>query len=175
MTNKVNGLKRGIVYLSEYSDTWPILFDEEKKELENKLGSLALSIEHVGSTSIRNIKAKPIIDIAVSVEDESKYRDVIACLDGQGYELREAMRDKNRLFFAKGPENNRTHYIHVHIHNSEDWLDQLFFRDYMNDHLEDALEYENLKVALSLKYPKDRNKYTEENEEFILGILSDRV
>ncbi len=175
MTSKVNGLKRGIVSLFEYSDTWVNLFEEEKKALEIKLGSLALSIEHVGSTSIKNIKAKPIIDIAVSVEDESKYPDVIECLAGQGYELREALKDKNRLFFAKGPEHNRTHYIHVHIHKSEDWLDQLFFRDYLNDHLEDALEYENLKVALSLKYPEDRNKYTEEKEEFILRILSKRV
>jgi len=166
------GLKRGIVKLVSYNKSWPKHFEEEKEKLENVFGEFALSIEHVGSTAIPNIKAKPIIDILIGgVGEPEEVYGFLEKLKETGYEYSIKGSNKNKQMFAKGPESNRTHYLHVTKLNSDTYKNDICFRDCLRGDREIALEYETLKVNLAKKYTNDRKSYTEGKEKFIESVL----
>lgn len=165
------GLKRTDVVLSEPTNEWKEEFEKQKKVLEGIFKEDLIDIQHVGSTAIPGLKAKPIVDIAVAVnklEDVLKYVDA---LNEVGYEFRGNAGVEGRYFFAKGDAENRTHYLHTEPINSSNWETHIFFRDYLIEHPELIKEYENLKVELALKYPEERSKYTAGKNDFITGVL----
>ena len=131
-----------------------------------------MDIQHVGSTAIPNIPAKPIIDISVGIMSLKKAKTVIKSLKALGYEYREngSIRGKH-LFFAKGSEERRTHYLHLIKYNGEIWKNDLLFCDYLCKHKEMAVKYANLKTELANKFSTDRGAYTNAKSKFIRTVI----
>ncbi|MCX6741019.1 MAG: GrpB family protein [Candidatus Parcubacteria bacterium] len=166
------GLKRGIVKLTPHQKQWGIYFIKEKKRLQKSLGQKVIAIEHIGSTAIKNISAKPIIDIAVGIKKLKDGRQLIRSLEKLGYHYRPLAGLKNqRLFFAKGPESNRTHYLHLVKYNGQTWKKHLFFRDKLNSNKKIAKQYSALKKQLAKKFSQDRQSYTAKKHGFIQSVL----
>lgn len=166
------GLQRGVVKLSEHDDSWHEIFVSEKEKLQDILGDKVLGIEHVGSTAIKGIKAKPILDIMLGVKFLGGPEEYTSDLQKLGYEFRRDFRDNQQhILFVKGPEENRTHYLKVTVFESDFWKEHIMFRDFLNTNPQYAKEYENLKAKLLEEYGGERGPYTEGKKEFIKKIL----
>ncbi|MDD2655943.1 MAG: GrpB family protein [Patescibacteria group bacterium] len=165
------GLKRGTVRLEKNHKEWKSLFEIEKQTLLDTLGNLILDIEHVGSTSIPEVPAKPIIDIrlAVSSIEDDYLKQFIELLENLGYHYMHKFPDRH--FFAKGPEERRTHHISIVEYGSDSWSDSLLFRDYLIKNEVEREEYTKLKDDLAKKFENDRPSYTREKEKFIENII----
>ena len=107
------GIEKGKVRLEEYDNSWKAEFEKEKHVLEKLIGKYFLKIEHVGSTSIPGMKAKPIIDIAVVVKKLKSDNEYIEILKNAGYEYRDDNAVKGEHLFEKVKNNLTTHFIHV--------------------------------------------------------------
>lgn len=164
------GLKRGTVKLSRHYPNWKNEFKKQSNKLKKIFGNDILGIEHIGSTAILKMPAKPIIDIAVVVPSFKIVKKYIKQLSKEGFELKKETR-KDRLFFTKGPEENRTHYLHIGKINSGYIEDMIFFRDYLRKHKKIAVEYMKLKKELAGKYKDTRSIYTKKKHKFIKNIL----
>lgn len=172
------GLKRGTVKLCEHEKEWEIEAQNTISRLKKILGNVIKDIQHVGSTSILSIKAKPIIDIAVAVDD---FNDILALekeLKDEGFYYRPQVDLGEQLLFAsgslyEGTGDLQTHFIHVVRTNSMDWMNYINFRDYLNSTPPVAKEYEDLKVSLALQAPIDsgREKYLKGKHDFIVYTL----
>ena len=172
------GLKRGTVKLCEHEKEWEIEAQNAISRLKKILGNVANDIQHVGSTAIPSIKAKPIIDIAVAVDD---FNDVLALekeLKDEGFYYRPQSDLGGQLLFAsgslyEGTGDLQTHFIHVVRTNSMDWINYINFRDYLNSTPTVAKEYEELKVSLAMQAPIDsgREKYLKGKHDFIVYTL----
>lgn len=174
------GLKRGSVALYEHEKQWETEAQNTIERLKNILGDIIQDIQHVGSTSIQSIKAKPIIDIAVAVDDLNNVLKFENELRENGFYYRPQAQAtlRNQLLFAcgslyDGTGDLQTHFIHVVRTNSMDHINYINFRDYLNSNPTVAKEYENLKVRLSEQAPIDsgREKYLEGKHDFIVYTL----
>jgi GrpB-like predicted nucleotidyltransferase (UPF0157 family) len=134
-----------------------------------------IDIQHVGSTAIPNMPAKPIIDIQIAVDSLDEIKQIaIEKLNTLDYQYWKENPDPERLFFAKGMPpfgEKRSHHVHVVELNSHHWKEKIQFRNYLRSHPEAANEYKSLKIKLSEKYKYNREKYTEDKTEFIQSIL----
>lgn len=172
------GLKRGAVKLCEHEKEWEIEAQNTISRLKKILGNVIQDIQHVGSTSIPAIKAKPIIDIAVAVDH---FDDILAyekVLKDNGFYYRPKSVIDGQLLFAsgsfyEGTGDLQTHFIHVVLTNSTDWINYINFRDYLNSNPSVAKAYEELKVSLALRVPMDngREAYREGKHNFIVYTL----
>jgi len=163
------GLEKGTVRLDPYTDEWERIFKEEAARLQAALGSDILDIQHVGSTSIPGMTAKPIIDIAIAVRNIKDASVCIAPVEELGYEYKGENGIPGRLFFAKG--SPRTHHIHINEMGSRGWQNQILFRDYLILHPDFAREYAHLKLELAQRYPTDRQSYLDCKAPFIERVL----
>lgn len=168
------GLKRGIVKLADYDENWAETAEQTIRELKEIFGEAAADIQHVGSTSIKYIKAKPILDIAVAVRSFSDVLPLIPKLKENGFRYKTDNDNDAEMFFSCGDviADTRTHHIHVVIHQSKEWTEYILFRDSLNSNPHWRLNYQNLKQELAEKYPDDRNAYTEGKAEFIRNVLA---
>lgn len=172
------GLKRGTVQLCEHEQAWEIEAQNTILRLKEILGAVIKDIQHVGSTSIPSIKAKPIIDIAIAIDD---FEDVLLLeeeLKKQGFYYRPKVDLGEQLLFASGSYYDgtgdlQTHFIHIVKTGSMDWRNYINFRDYLNSTHAVAKEYEDLKVLLAKQAPVDngREKYSRGKHDFILYTL----
>jgi GrpB-like predicted nucleotidyltransferase (UPF0157 family) len=165
------GLKRGTVQLMAYQPAWRVCFEEEAQRLRLALGAHLLDIEHVGSTAIEDMDAKPIIDIMVAVESMEQARDLVPLLEALGYHYIEDDPVPDRLFLANGPLNKRTHHLSLTEPTSSFWIEHILFRDYLRTHPEPAEAYRKLKWELAQKYPQERAAYTAGKDGFIRRTL----
>jgi len=170
------GLKRGTVMLSEHEKEWEWIAEATILRLQELFGEVSCGIEHVGSTQIRSIKAKPIIDIAVAVRSFDEVLPLIPSLEDAGFIRRNRENDRE-LFFVCGDfeRNIRTHYIHVVPKDSAEWRNYIHFRDYLNAFPKKAREYEALKLNLMERYPNDRGAYTAGKAELIHRLLREAL
>ena len=166
------GLRRTDVRLSEYDSAWERIFQAERARLAEVLGERAAAIEHIGSTSIPGLKAKPILDIAVGLWTMEDAAVLVRPLEELGYVYRPKSGTPERLFFAKGPEERRTHYLHCEVYGSASWRGQLLFRDRLIQNPQLRQAYQALKEQLAAQYPDDRQRYTQGKESFIQQVLS---
>ena len=164
------GLEKGFVRLLPHDEHWHQLFDEEKARLQDVIGEFVLSIEHVGSTSVCGIAAKPILDMAVAIENQGNGEKCVAPLENIGYEYRGENGIAGRFYFNKGFPA-RTHHLHILPADSEDLKNHLAFRDYLLQNPRAAQEYDRLKKDLAEKYPNDREAYLDGKAEFVQKIL----
>ena len=165
------GLRRGIVELKPHNTKWKELFKEESHLITSAISNFLVDIEHIGSTAIPDIVAKPIIDIAVAIDSLDNIEKIIKPLEQIGYTYRGEQGIPNRHLFVKGGEEFRTHHLHVMHKTHYEWKKHIAFRNYLLNHPEEAHQYSELKKSLAVKYREDRGTYTESKDEFISGIL----
>lgn len=166
------GLKVGEVKLEKWNPEWRHDFEIEKQNLLSIFGSLALDIQHIGSTSVDQLDAKPIIDIAVGLKnlsDFEKVRQIFLRLPEYSVKTDN---EPGEILIRKGPEDNRTHFIHVMQYNSQRMNDSLKFRNILRHDPQIRDEYCKLKHQLADKYPSDRKAYTANKAGFIEQILN---
>lgn len=162
------GLEINTVKLVPHDDRWKSVFLEEKENLENILGNKVVQIEHIGSTSIPNMPAKPIIDIVVALDTIGSIDYVIRKLTANGYIYKGPIEATNdRYGFVKGTGNKREAHLYFTTLNSEVWYDYVLVRDYIIENKEAFDEYLQLKTTLSEKYADDRRKYTKSKFNFL--------
>lgn len=164
------GLKVGTVRLEDYNPEWKNSFEVEKNNLINIFKEIALKIEHVGSTSIEGLSAKPIIDMMVIIKRFSDFENVRSYFEKEPYSIK-LDSPEDEILIRKGDESNRTHFIHVVELGSDRQINTLLFRDYLRENKDTLLEYEMLKKELAIKYADDRKMYTASKNDFIQGIL----
>lgn len=163
------GLEIGFVKLLPHNERWHELFAEEKARLETAIGEFVLEIEHVGSTSVCGIAAKPLLDIAISISNKPNGEKCVAPLDNLGYEYRGENGIAGRFYFVKGAP--RTHHLHMLLTDSDEWRNHLAFRDYLRQNPDAAQEYDKLKKELAEKYGNDRDAYLDGKAAFVEKIL----
>jgi GrpB-like predicted nucleotidyltransferase (UPF0157 family) len=161
------GLRRGSVLLVPHRSEWRKLFEEEAARLRSALGEKILRVEHVGSTAVESMEAKPLIDMMAAVESLEDARGLVPALERMGYEHRGDGGVRGRIFLAKGPRSRRTHHLSLAEPTSDHWQKSLLFRDHLWAHPEVAEEYRNLKRELARKFPEDRDSYTAGKDSFI--------
>ena len=168
------GLVKGTVLLEPHNSQWEIMAKETIEKLIRILGDDMVAAEHIGSTSIRKIHAKPIIDIAVGVTGFEKMMKHNDELKEAGIIYRREDHPRQHLYICGDLENNiHTHYIHVVIWGESAWDNYINMRDYLNANDKRAMEYSKLKVQLADEYSDDRITYTEGKHEFIGKILEE--
>ena len=164
------GLRRGTVALEPHHSEWEIIAQQTITRLHEILQDTAADIQHIGSTAIRGIFAKPIIDIVIGVSDFDALLAKNAVLAENGFLFRGADLPEQYLYVCGG-EDFRTHHIHVVIYRSEAWENYISLRDYLNSHPDDAKAYSDLKQSLAARYPADRETYTAMKSDLIHEIL----
>jgi GrpB-like predicted nucleotidyltransferase (UPF0157 family) len=164
------------VVIVEYDPKWPELFEQEATRLRNLLGDkLALRVEHVGSTAIPGMPAKPVIDMLVEIPafDRAKQEALpVLKADGFAYCWRDD-RPPGHMMLIKGlsPNGSRTHHLHMAPAGHKLW-ELLYFRDYLRSHPDEALRYEQLKRDLVQRFPGDREAYTQGKGEYVQMITA---
>ncbi len=174
------GLKRGTVKLYEHEKEWEIEAQRTIIRLKEILGDIITDIQHVGSTSIPSIKAKPIIDIALAVDNFDSILAYENELKDAGFYYRPSAQAslRGQLLFAcgsyyDGSGDLQTHFIHVVLSGSMDWINYINFRNYLRNSPAVAKAYEDLKVSLAKHAPVDsgREKYLKGKHDFIVYTL----
>lgn len=159
------------IAMAAYDPGWPRRFEEERDAIAAALGDAVLDIEHVGSTSVPGLAAKPVIDMLIAVANLDDAREgVVAPLADLGYDYvpeYEAVMP-NRLYFRKGDPTG--YHIHMVVSGGEFWDRHLRFRDYLRAHSEAVAEYAALKKRLAEEHGSDMDGYTDAKSDFIRGI-----
>lgn len=162
------------VALIEYDPRWPALFEAEAEQIRSALAGIVDSaLDHFGSTAVPGLAAKPIIDIMVTVADQSQWPKLVEPIKGRGYSFWADNPRRDRMFFVKGMPpfgKRRTH--HVHVRTPADAQAAILFRDYLRSHPEDARRYAALKRELAERYSTDRDGYTDGKAGFVGALLA---
>lgn len=158
------------IALTIHNPDWSEWASEVILELSELLKDYSPIINHIGSTAILNIQAKPIIDILVEIAPDNDWPRVRKTMEEAGYICMSV--SDTRLSFNKGytPEGYAEKVFHIHFHATGD-NDEILFRDHLNSHPEVAHEYEKLKLSLLPKYKHDRDGYTDAKSAFVRKIL----
>ncbi|MEZ4813098.1 MAG: GrpB family protein [Caldisericia bacterium] len=169
------GLKKGIVELVFHQEGWHWIAQNTISELKGMLGDMAIDVQHIGSTSIKGIHAKPIIDLQIGLKnlDEIIQPEPIEKLRLIGFEYKPESEPEFdwRRYFRKDSNGYRTHHLHAVIYQGKDWNRHNLFRDFLNSNPEWAKKYDELKFSLMRKFKHEREKYTEGKSELIFEIL----
>lgn len=168
------GLKHRSVALADPSDRWRDAYALEEASIRRVLGSLAVDIQHFGSTSIPSIKAKPIIDILIGV---ARFEDGLACIKPMeeiGYDYAGADIVPDDHIFGRGiTGETRTHLAHIVTFGGFHWKRDLLFRDRLRDDRGLATRYEALKIRLAAEHADNRAAYQEAKQAFIDSVVAD--
>jgi GrpB-like predicted nucleotidyltransferase (UPF0157 family) len=165
----------GPIVVRDYDPRWPAMFEQERTRLSDALGTRMIAIEHVGSTSVRGLAAKPIIDLLVGVnslaEARSWLREPLEALEYAYLPEYESWLP-DELFFRKGVGGPWTHHLHVMEPANSRWEGFLMFRDYLRSHLEIAAAYGALKKALALVLDDDIAAFREAKSPFVRAVMA---
>lgn len=169
------GLLRGTVRLCPHDPEWEPAAAQVIRQLREIFGSAAEDIQHIGSTAIPTISAKPILDIAVAVQSFESVVPLLPALEARGFFYRPQCDSVGQMLLVCGDftADTRTHHIHVVKFGGMEWRNYLNFRDYLNAFPQKAREYDRLKRALARRFPEDREAYTAGKAEYIRQILRD--
>lgn len=159
------------VVVLPYDEAWKKDFENIKAELMTVLDGLVLSIEHVGSTSVPGLSAKPIIDIDVVVEGEDSFEKVKTALETIGYHHEGDLGIPGREAFKyEGKDHLRKHHLYVCSKDAAELKRHISFRDYLRAHPEAVEEYSRVKEEGARLYPNDIDGYIAHKSPFIEGI-----
>ncbi|HEY5639925.1 MAG TPA: GrpB family protein [Dehalococcoidia bacterium] len=164
------------IVIADYDPRWPAMYAEEGARISEAAGEWLLGIEHVGSTSVPGLAAKPIVDVMPGLRSLDDAPHVISAMEELGYQYIPEYEDElpERRYFVRPPGRGYRHKRLFHIHavetTSEFWRRHLAFRDYLRLHPETAAEYAALKRRLADEYGSDREGYTEAKTGFITRI-----
>lgn len=163
------------VVIMEHDSSWHDTFLRVKEQICLIWEDNVLDIQHVGSTSISGICAKPILDIAVRLRDLSKMD--IEKMEELGYEYMGARNERSdrHLFILysqkQGCENIALQHVHCYSPESEDYWLQVGFRDYLNNNPSEAMKYDSIKRQLAQDFPNDRYAYSDGKREFVENVI----
>jgi GrpB-like predicted nucleotidyltransferase (UPF0157 family) len=158
------------VELVPHNPEWSRLADQESERILLGINFPVIGIYHIGSTSVPGIKAKPILDFVLEVEDLEDVINNQECFKELGYVSKGEFGIPGRQFFTRDTNGDRTHHLHVFQTGHPDIERHLVFRDYLRANPDAAREYENLKEELAKRFPKASGSYTEAKSEFILSM-----
>jgi GrpB-like predicted nucleotidyltransferase (UPF0157 family) len=166
----VLGLPTGEVRLLDAHNAWADAFQLEKVRIIDAVGAHILEIQHVGSTAIPGVPAKPVLDILVGVEDFDEASVCVAPLENIGYCYRHEYGIPRRHYFVKG--DPRTHHLHMVERGSDHWTLTMAFRDFLNRDSESARAYAEAKRSLAATYSSDRGAYQREKDKVVERLLA---
>ena len=164
------GLKPGTVKLAHYSTEWREWFVRERRRLRRAFPAGRARIEHIGSTAIPGLDAKPVIDIAIAVPSLRRLRSNVAAMESLNYVYKGEYGLPGRHFFVRG--DPVTHHLHLVERRSPHWTRWIVFRDYLLSHPAMVREYRDFKRELARKFKNDRTVYTKSKTPFIERILA---
>lgn len=163
----VGGREPAIVRVVDYDPRWPERFEAERARLLTALGQLAPRIEHVGSTAVPGLAAKPIIDMLVELDDPEHEERYLPLLEAAGFQLR-VREPRHRMFRTPAKDA----HIHIWPTGSTEAKDYLILRDWLRGNAEDRQLYEQTKRALAGRRWRDMNYYAEAKSPTIAQIIS---
>ena len=167
------GLSRGIVALVPHQPGWRDLFENECEDLRQRIGHHALDIQHVGSTAVPGLHAKPIIDIAIAMATPGLIALCREPLGEMGYIDRgDQGADGGYLFVKERGPGVRTHHLHLVTIDDPQWRNYLHFRDTLRADAVIRARYGALKMGLQAEFAHDRQGYTQAKDAFVRGVLS---
>lgn len=170
---RVIEMKRAPVELVEYDPEWPVKFEVERAFLMKIIGQWFYGgIEHVGSTAVPGLLAKPVVDIMFGVKSLNESRPAIDVLVNNGYEYW-PYKAEVMHWFCRPSDAFRTHHLHLIPFQSPLWNERLQFRDLLLTNQDIANEYSDLKRELAARYKEDRETYTQMKWPFIQRVLED--
>jgi GrpB-like predicted nucleotidyltransferase (UPF0157 family) len=165
---------RSTVDLVGYSPEWEVEFRRERQRLAAIFGSSAQSIEHIGSTAVPGLVAKPTIDVAVGLDDITVLFGKVPDLEASGYEFRpEAKFHDQHWFLRRIVGDERTHHLHVIQLPHPDWDEWLSFRDYLRASQEAAHRYASEKMRLADLFYAERGKYVHAKTAIVRELLAE--
>lgn len=164
-------MTRANVLIKNYDPNWELQFEEEKGKILSAIPQKIIQIEHIGSTSIKGLGAKPIIDIMIGVTKLEDFEELIQPLSTIDFEYVPKPELTDRRFFRKGLWGQGTCHLHICEHTSKEWIEKLLFRDYLRENPKIAEDYLNLKKSLAKEYQYDRQTYTKKKEPFIREVI----
>lgn len=168
------------IIIEDYSTQWPNDFEILKAVFADRLNNLITDIQHVGSTSVVGMSAKPVIDIDLIIDDRKKLNPIITELSTLGYDYagdigiedREAFRRRSDLTPVDGSQRKwPAHNLYVCLNGSIALQNHLALRDFLRDHPDQVIEYSTLKKRLVAENPFDIDLYVKNKTPFITGIL----
>ncbi len=163
------------IVIADYGPRWPELYAESAAELRQALGASLLTVEHIGSTSIPGLAAKPIIDIQAVIRAVSDVDEAVPALAALGW-VRGAFTagpdPERHLYFKKNDAQGvRTHQLHAYEADHPAAPAHLLFRDYLRRHPEEANRYEVLKRGLAMRHSHDRLAYSDAKTSYVESVL----
>lgn len=158
------------ILILPYTDEWAKEFHSIGCQLREALGDIALRIDHIGSTAVTGLAAKPVIDIQISVASFTPLTAFKVPLESLGFIYRAENPDKSKRYFREAPRQRR---VHIHVRQAGSWTEQLalLFRDFLRSDPEHCQRYEQVKYELAKKYTHNRQLYTDSKEAIIWEIL----
>lgn len=163
------------VALHAYDAQWPGIFAVESERLLALLPGRLIQIQHIGSTAVPGLTAKPIVDLLAGVESMEFARALGEPLCRSGYttsaEFNASLTD--RQWFMRWENGHRTHHLHVLVHGGLAWRQRLMFRDLLRSDSTLAQQYARFKAELAATHTRDREAYTEAKAGFILSLVAD--
>lgn len=159
-----------MIEIAPYSPAWAVRFAELGAAFRGALGEVAVRIDHIGSTSVPGLAAKPVIDIQISVAKLEPVEPFRVPLEGLGYVYRADNGERTKRYFREPPGTSRTH---VHVRRAGSFSEQfaLLFRDYLRAHRHEAAAYAELKRRLAEEHAEDRAAYTEAKGPFSWELI----
>jgi GrpB-like predicted nucleotidyltransferase (UPF0157 family) len=164
----------GAIEVRDYDPRWPVMFDEESERLRGVFGP-AVTIEHIGSTSVPGLAAKPIIDLLVGIRSLTHAKAIYpGPLQALGYTYIQEYESwlPAELFFRKGMPGPWTHHVHVMEPSNPRWQDHLLFRDYLRSHPETASAYGSLKRSLAASFGNDIEAFRNGKHRFVTAVTA---
>lgn len=161
------------VAIADYDPAWPERFAREAAAIRAVMGDEIIELEHIGSTSVPGLPAKPTIDMLLAVDTFAPLDHYSAVLAPLGYKHQPHVNDSERLFFWKG--SPRVYHLHLVEYATWEHQRHLLFRDYLRAHAEVAAQYAALKRKLAQRYKHDRTAYTSAKSEFINTTVEQAV
>jgi GrpB-like predicted nucleotidyltransferase (UPF0157 family) len=159
------------ILIEDYDPRWPECFELLRSRLASALGSLAAAIEHIGSTAVPALAAKPVLDIDILLSSDSARAPAITKLGALGYAHRGDLGVSGREAF-RAPAGDFPHHLYVCPPDSTEYQRHIAFRDYLRRHRDDANAYAELKRSLAARFRDDREEYTRAKAEFVEQILA---
>ncbi|WP_395010144.1 GrpB family protein [Undibacterium sp.] len=161
------------VIIRPYSEEWPHLFEKIRQELLTAFSPDSTQIEHIGSTAVVGLCAKPVIDVLLGTNSLNEIESQITSLDtlGFGYVSKYEQDIPTRRYFVKSSSDS----LRIHVHGveigSRIWCEHLKFRDLLRTDAQLRSEYQQLKLRLAAQYADDKSAYTDAKEPFIKSVL----
>ncbi|MFB1050382.1 GrpB family protein [Paraliobacillus sp. JSM ZJ581] len=164
------GLPRGEVFLVPWTEDWLKEFLLEKERIQHKIEKSVVNIHHIGSTAVKGLSAKPIIDIAIEIKAFDDGEFCVNPLECLGYAYKGINILPDRHYFIKGEP--RTHQIHMYQVGNKYLLEQLNFIDYLRRNDSTRKEYQKLKIELSKANKHDKYRYADAKTDFVQSVLT---